>query len=448
MRRLTSRTAALLVLVCIALTPAVASAADKKAGPEEPKGKMTLQALSGRQRPGSRRANLSWPTRCAAFEADRKAGKFATAAEEKRARREMLQRAFQANRSGEGLKTKATASGGHLRRPRGPVRARVALAGQRRRLHLHRVRHTTGRSAEAFLDGRLRAERTRSSAMKKNTLLLAAALVLLLLPRRRLRRRDDHDRQRWTAPARGSTIPTPAAPVGRQPRHHARPAAPERLPVRRQHLGLQARQQRRRSSYARPSIRSPAGVLGSAARRTFVNRDFGPFGNFPGVGVPVDLVPHRAGEQAGRPRFRPRIYRAHQRAVQQQLRLLPRLRQQRGRPRRSAPGRPPRDRPRSGIRQPGQRSHGCEPRWASPTSTRTSRFDETTVHALERHGPRRSAQASAINVCNVVWDGRGQVTDAVPDVLGLWRPAAASSTARARIAGHLCSPEPRRSARR
>ncbi len=94
MRRLTSRTAALLVLVCIALTPAMASAADKKAGPEEPKGKMTFkQSRVVKRRVSKGKSVVADAVR--AFEADRKAGKFATAAEEKRARREMLQRAFQ-----------------------------------------------------------------------------------------------------------------------------------------------------------------------------------------------------------------------------------------------------------------------------------------------------------------------------------------------------------------
>jgi hypothetical protein len=151
MSRLAFRAAGVFALVCFALTPAIANAGDKTNGPKEQKGKMTFKHSRVVNAPGlDARSVVADAVR--AFEADRKAGKFATAADEKRALRETLRRAFQANRSGAGLKPKATASGATA----------IDLEGQFQYVWLARSNPdgsvstacvTDAESAEAFLDG-------------------------------------------------------------------------------------------------------------------------------------------------------------------------------------------------------------------------------------------------------------------------------------------------------
>jgi hypothetical protein len=150
MRRLPFRPAALLVLVCIALTPAMASAADDKTGSE--KGKVLSfknVRIVNAPAPEARSAVLD---ALRGFEADKKAGKFGTVAEEKRIRREVLKRAFERNRSDEGLKPRATAAGATA----------VDVDGRYEYVMLSRVNAdgsvsttcvTDWRAAEAFLDG-------------------------------------------------------------------------------------------------------------------------------------------------------------------------------------------------------------------------------------------------------------------------------------------------------
>src|SRR5262245_20092620 len=151
MGRITFRAAALLVLVCFVFTPAKTSAADKPSGPKDQKGKMTFKHARVVTAPGQQgRSVVAEALR--AFDADRKAGKFATLAEEKRARRETLQRAFERNRSDAGLTARATATGAQI----------LDLEGRFEHVWLSRTNPdgsistacvTDWASAEAFLDG-------------------------------------------------------------------------------------------------------------------------------------------------------------------------------------------------------------------------------------------------------------------------------------------------------
>jgi hypothetical protein len=151
MRRFTFLTAASLVLVCAAVTPARVNAADKKPGSDNPKGRMTFKHSRVINAPGLEVKGVVADA-VRAFEADRKAGKFSSAAEEKRALRETLRRAFQANRSAEGLRPKAAASGATA----------IDLEGQYQYVWLARTNAdgsistacvTDAESAEAFLSG-------------------------------------------------------------------------------------------------------------------------------------------------------------------------------------------------------------------------------------------------------------------------------------------------------
>jgi hypothetical protein len=151
MRRFSIRAAALVLLVCTTLTPSMAKAADKKSGSEEGK-VLSFKNVRIVNAPSPEARSVVMDA-LRAFEADKKAGKFATVADEKLARREVLKRAFQQNRSDEGLKAKAGAAGSTIVNSDGRFEfvmlSRVEADGS-----VSTACVTDWRGAEAFLDGK------------------------------------------------------------------------------------------------------------------------------------------------------------------------------------------------------------------------------------------------------------------------------------------------------
>ena len=94
----------------------------------------------------------------------------------------------------------------------------------------------------------------------------------------------------------GFNDPTPATPVGGNSGHHGRPAAADRLPVRRRPLGIDPRQHGADQRPGLLSRRSPAtptsGVLGSTAPIQV-------FANFPHAKLREHLVPRGPRQQDG-----------------------------------------------------------------------------------------------------------------------------------------------------
>ena len=160
----------------------------------------------------------------------------------------------------------------------------------------------------------------------------------------------------------------------RQRRHHARPAAPDRVPARGRHLGRDADQQRhdphRRLVRAAVVHRRQRGArLGRRGRHLL---------RLPRRAQEGDLVSERTGEQAGRRRPGRAFRSAHRRALQFAPRPVPRLHA--GRRLLPRPGRP------------GRRAHRSDHRPAARNGARPRLPD------LHRRPDRRADQRHAVGL--------------------------------------------------
>ncbi len=164
--------------------------------------------------------------------------------------------------------------------------------------------------------------------------------------RPRLRRRPDRHRQHQRS-RRGLQRSHSRRSRRRQHRHHHRPAAAERLPVRRRHLGLDPEQP---GSDLHPVVLHPARLHRDRGHPGLGRRDPG-LRQLPEHRAPEHLVSRRPGQQAGRRRPRSGRQRhqrgRHHRPLQQRSRQAQLPGRDRLVPR---PGRQPRHQHRPGDR--------------------------------------------------------------------------------------------------